>query len=284
MNQAERALHRHVAAHDLIADPAVDMSAVNRTLDDLGVAIAATPRGQSSPHLQRSRRPRMAVLVGATVLVAGAGIATAAVMSARTGQYPTPAEEKMGGPGEALNPAAPDFRDIALQASSDITYPEGYEQWREFVITDEINTLGNDGVVSTGALRGFFASSSFCAWVHSWRTADISGDTLAAAEAEKVISEAPSLSAVTDVDPRPDAWITAEDGSAGYTLFGWMLPYRDAVAAGDRAQVDQLLVTHYGDKCWLTDPEWRAQMSEHKNMSEGQLQHLYRAFLATERS
>ncbi len=29
----------------------------------------------------------------------------------------------MGGPGEELNPAAPDFRSVALQISADIPYP-----------------------------------------------------------------------------------------------------------------------------------------------------------------
>lgn len=52
-------------------------------------------------------------------------------------------------------------------------------------------------------------------------------------------------------------------GSTKYTLFGWMLPYRDAVLAGDRAGVERLLARGYGDKCWTSDPDWMAQIAAH---------------------
>jgi hypothetical protein len=44
-----------------------------------------------------------------------------------------------------------------------------------------------------------------------------------------------------------------------------MLPYRDAVLAGDRARVEHLLATGYGQgKCWSSDPVWMAQERAHR--------------------
>jgi hypothetical protein len=53
-------------------------------------------------------------------------------------------------------------------------------------------------------------------------------------------------------------------GTTRPTLFGWMLPSRDAVLAGDRARVEQLLATgYYQDIFEVYDPDWRAIMNEH---------------------
>jgi hypothetical protein len=61
------------------------------------------------------------LVVAATMLALGAGVAASAVVfGAHTGLFPTEAEQEMGGPGEALNPAARDFRAVALQIASDI--------------------------------------------------------------------------------------------------------------------------------------------------------------------
>jgi hypothetical protein len=66
-----------------------------------------------------------------------------------------------------------------------------------------------------------------------------------------------------------------------------MLPYRDAVLAGDRARVEDLLASGYGDKCWTSDPGWRAQLSAHPEwgrLSQGEMAQKYEQFLADERS
>jgi hypothetical protein len=193
----------------------------------------------------------------------------------------------MGGPGELLNPAAPDFRKVALQVSSDIPYPAGYESWRDFLISNE-SRFADGGVESTGALHGWFAASAFCAWVQSWRQAAIAGDANATGGAAQTIAQAPRWKAVTDEDPHPDPSAANDPGAETGTLFGWMLPYRDAVLAGDRARVEQLLAAGYGDgKCWSSDPDWMALERAHRDswgtLSPGQLARKYAQFLATTR-
>lgn len=93
---------------------------------------------------------------------------------------------------------------------------------------------------------------------------------------------------MTDEDPHPSAQVTGDDGSTQYSLFGWMLPYRDAVAAGDRAKVDHLLITHYGDKCWTEDPQWRAEMAklarDGSQDTEQSMEQKYAAYLSADHS
>jgi hypothetical protein len=262
---------------------ALTTDGLDRALDELGVSISSRSRRGRRRSIGR---PRLVLLVGAAALVVGVAIAAGAVLTAHTGLFPSKAEEAMGGPGEALNPAAPDFRDVALQIASDIPYPKGYESWRDFLISDEIRTDAGDGVVSSGALHGWFAASAFCAWTKTWRRADVAGDREAATRAASVISQAPGWKAIIDEDPHPDPSGAGDLGST-YTLFGWMLPYRDAVLAGDRGRVDHLLAAGYGDKCWTSDPAWRAQLTAHPNwlsLSQRERAQKYLQFLASGRS
>jgi hypothetical protein len=268
------------------ADPAwrgVAKTELEGILDELGAAITSVPPSAGGRPIRRGTlKSRAALLIGVAVIAVGSAVATGAVLSAHTGSYPTKAEVAMGGPGEALNPEAPDFRQVALEVASDIPYPVGYESWRDFLISDEIRT-GGDGLVSTGALHGWFAASAYCAWVRDWRQADLAEDTAAAAAAASVISKAPSWRAVTDEDPHPDASVQGDGGFTQYTLFGWMLPYRQAVLAGDRGRVEHLLASGYGDKCWTSDPQWREQMATHLewgSLSRVELGRRYELFLA----
>jgi hypothetical protein len=106
------------------------------------------------------------LLVAVAIVAISAGVATGAVVfGARTGLFPTKAEQAMGGPGEALNPAAHDFRAVALEIASDIRYPDRYGSWRDFLISREIRFADDGALESTGALHGWFAASAFCAWV-----------------------------------------------------------------------------------------------------------------------
>jgi hypothetical protein len=279
---------------DPVALSTVQTARVAAALDDLGTAIARPPE---RPVVVRKRRATLGRL---GVVVIGITIATASVaadfLRAHTGQFqPTQtdiahagakdaarmrSELAMGGPGEFLDPAAPDFRAVALQLASDIPYPQGYESWRDFLISLEV-THADGGTESTGALHGWFAASAFCAWVQSWRQGEVAGDTSAAAHASEVVSAAPGWKAVTDEDPDPQASAPADMGTT-YTLFGWMLPYRAAVLAGDRAQVEQLLATGYGDKCWISDPSWIRQMTSHpewQSLSRDQMAGKFEAYL-----
>lgn len=239
---------------------------IEDALDEIGAAIIRLP-GRATQR--RSSRPRRAVLVvAAAVLAISAGVATAAgVFGAHTGLFPTKTEQAIGGPGEKLNPAAPDFNAVALQIASDIPYPKGYAAWRDWILkvqapTSNVTRPGGAasafpaGLVTTGALHGWFAASAFCAWVQDWRQSSIAGDASATAQAAQTIAQAPSWKAVKNEDPHPDPSAANDPGAASGTLFGWMLPYRDAVLAADRARVDHLLATGYGSgKCWLSDPD-----------------------------
>jgi hypothetical protein len=273
---------------------------IEGALDEIGAVITSRP-----PRAARSRSMgarRSVLVVASTMLAIGAGVAAGAVaFGAHTGLFPTKAEEAMGGPGEALNPAAPDFREVALQIASDIPYPKGYASWREWVLKTQLPNSGEGtssgdsespfpaGLVSTGALHGWFAASSYCAWVQSWRQASIAGDVNATAQAAQTIAQAPSWKAVTDEDPHPDPSAANDPGAASGTLFGWMLPYRDAVLVGDRARVEHLLATGYGGgRCWLNDPDWMAQVRAHGDdwgrLSQKELAQKYEKFLANGRS
>jgi hypothetical protein len=287
---ASDAVHESLAAIDPIERSALSDERIEGALEALGLEITRRPRRpRAAPRFRGRRlgRPPAVLVIGAALIAVGSAVATGAVLSAHTGQYPTKAEEAMGGPGEALNPAAADFRKVALEVASDIPYPPGYESWRDFLISDEIRTTGGEGLESTGALHGWFAASAFCGWVHTWRRADLAGDAGAAASAAQIISQATSWKAVTDEDPHPDPSVPGDGGSTQYTLFGWMLPYQDAVLAGDRSRVEHLLATGYGDKCWTSDPEWREQLAAHPQwgtLSRTELARIYMRFLVGVRS
>jgi hypothetical protein len=199
-------------------------------------------------------------------------------LTAHTGRFVPKAEAPVGGPGEELNPAAPDFRTVALQVTTDIPFPDGYGSWRELAVVDASDP---SGLVSTGALRGWFAASAFCAWVKDWRQSQLASDSAAADSAAQEIAAAPGWAAVTDEDPHPSSSGQGDSGSS-YSLFGWMLPYRDAVLAGDTSRVEQLLASGYGDKCWVSDPAWRAQLASHRDwgrLSRAELAQKYERFL-----
>jgi hypothetical protein len=279
-----------VEAIDPVERSILNSVGIEGALDEIGAAIANRPRRVARPSAVRRwvREPRYLLAVGLALVAVGSAVAAEAVLTAHTGKFPTKAEVPMGGPGEALNPAAPDFRAVALEVASDIPFPDGYESWRSFLIADEIRMdAGDGGLVSTGALHGWFAASAFCSWVHAWRQADIAGDASAASRAAQMVSAALTWKAVTDEDPHPDASVPGDDGSTQYTLFGWMLPYRNAVLADDRVRVEQLLASGYGDKCSTSDPDWRALLAAHPEwgtLSRAGLAREYRHFLASARS
>ena len=275
---------------------------IERALDAIGASIIDRSRDAMPQPRRRRSVGRRAVLVAAALVAATATLAAGAVLTAHTGFFqPTRAEIRsasppdaarmrselaMGGPGEFLDPSAPDYRTVALQVSSDIPYPQGYVSWRDFLISQEIR-YADGGTESSGALHGWFAASAFCSWVQVWRQADISGDTQAASHAAGVISDAPGWSAVTDEDPHPDPSVRGDAGSMTYSLFGWMLPYSDAVLAGDRGRVDHLLARGYGDKCWTSDPEWMSLIAAHpgwRGFSKAEMADEYEKFLTSERS
>jgi len=264
---------RHLRAEQLddllaAADPAAVVSdgadGLEDALDAIGVAVmsgAATPL----PRRRGTRRwrPRRAVALGAALTLIGGGVAAAAnaVLNAHTGQYATGWEVNAGGPGEYLREAAPNFCRVALQETSDIPFPPGYESWRLLALgighadpngTCGNNTQGGNAVVSSGALRGWTAQTAFCAWIYDWRDATRSGDTATAVQAASQISSALAWSAATAFDPNPTAsplQQTPQGLTDTHSLLGWFKPYQTAVAESDVSLVDQLIASHYGADC-----------------------------------
>jgi len=301
-------LDAFLKAGDPVEPSALSGDGIESALDEIGAEITGRSRQATSRRLRRPSfsKPRTALVIGFATIGIGAAVAGGSQLSARTGEFqPTPQEiakaspEKakilrsylsMGGPGEWLNPGAPDFREVALEISSDIPWPDGYESWRDSLISeDEEIRTAQGGTESSGGLHGRFATSSFCAWVLDWRHADVTGDTGAAAKAAQVISEAPNWKAVTDEDPHPDPTVVRDMGFIQGTLFGWMLPLRDAVLAGDRARVEHLLVAGSYDRgrtCDAPDPDWRAIDRPHardSNWMHSYEQH-YEQYLASRTS
>ncbi|HMJ00771.1 MAG TPA: hypothetical protein VK488_13120 [Gaiellaceae bacterium] len=274
-------------ACDPVVRSALASEGIEAALDEIGAAITSRPGPAPRATRRRSSgRRRTVLVVAAGMLAISAAVATAAVMrGAHTGLFPTKPEVAMGGPGEELNPAAHDFRAVALQVASDIPYPVGYGSWRDFLISEEFRFATDGELVSTGALHGWFAASAFCAWVQSWRRRPFAGDVNATARAAQTIAQAPRWKAVTDEDPHPDPSAANDPGAEAGTLFGWMLPYRDAVLAGDRARVEHLLASGYGGgKCWSSDPDWMAQERAHRewrSLPQKELAQKYEQFLAS---
>lgn len=256
---------------------APDAPGLSEALGELRHAITRQPHlnGQRhTPSFLRAVRPRLkvAVVVGLLTLVVG-GVATAAVaLHAHTGIFVSGADVQPGGPGENLNLAASDFRSVALKLSVDIPYPAGYGSWRDFVVTEQAPGPGGASAndqVTTGALRGWFAASAFCAWVQDWRRAVRDGNSSEAQQAADSVAAAPSWSAVTAEDPHPSASAANDPGAGTGTLFGWMLPYRSAVLSGDSAAVDQMLASGYGNgKCWISDPQWMSVLHANSGLSK----------------
>lgn len=322
-------LDAFLKAGDPVEPSALSGDGIESALDEIGAEITGRSRQATSRRARwlSISKPRAALLIGFATIGIGAAIAGGSLLSAHTGHFkPTVGEiaqvaktnpEKAktmqgevggGGPGEDLNPAGADFAEIYRQLSSDIPFPKGYESWRDSLIAEDVKSMKKDvedanaapdsykkkwGVemrVTSGAIHGWFAMSAFCAWVLDWRYAEISGDTQAAAQATQVISEAPSWKAVTDEDPYPDPNALGDsNGSSYYSMFGWMLPYRDAVLAGDRARVEHLLTTvYFQGTCQAYDPDWRAIEDPHSRARDSNwldnLEKHYRQYLASRTS
>ena len=283
-------LNVFLKAGDPVEPAALSGDGIESALDEVGTEITGRSR-LASPKRRRlsMSKPRAALLIGFATIGIGAAVAAGSQLSAHTGRLMPKDEWGPGGPGEILNPSAPDFERVGLQISSDIPFPKTYEQWREAVVA-EASTSETDVRESSGALRGWIAMSAFCAWTLDWRHAEIAGDSATAQHDTQVISEAPEWKAVIAEDPHPDPNALGDsNGSSRFSLFGWMLPFRDAVLAGDRAQVEHLLVTEeHGGRCQDYDMDWMALYSTHRSewrgLSTRSEQQKYSQYLASRTS
>jgi len=288
-------LNAFLKAGDPVEPSALSGDGIESALDEIGAEVTGHSRRASH---RRSRRfsmskPRAALVVGFATIGIGAAVAGGSQLSAHTGRFQDPKYVGAGGPGEMLDLGAPDSHDVGIQITSDIPFPDGYASWRNSVITEEIGEVksiekgGERGAESSGDLRGLTAISAYCAWVLDWRHAEAVGDTSAVTEAAQTISKAPRWKAVTAEDPHLDPAATGEDGKSRTSLFGWMLPFRDAVLAGDRVQVEHLLITEeHGGRCQDYDWDWRKLSEAHPEWSSSteSLRQHYTQYLASRTS
>jgi hypothetical protein len=157
----------------------------------------------------KPRRRRRTIAVGAViaaVVLGTSGIAVAQLYSAHTGKGPVDAEDlRLGGPGERLEPAAPDYGKVVATKTADIPFPS--RQSREFAVQDQVHDArfaapGSERV-SVGAIRAWVADAAVCAWSNQWAAATRGADAADRAEAAGMIQAAPRWPAVVALDPNP---------------------------------------------------------------------------------
>jgi hypothetical protein len=251
-------LDRMLRACDPIDGRALSDPGLVAAFDWMSALIVSEPRRVR--WWRFAKRPRAALAGVAVFALLGAGVALAATnlfVPTHTHQYPPKGMVPGGGPGELLNIAGTDFHQVALEVSADITYPPGYESWRESVISFEYmqpsacppgSPHGCTPKIPAGALHGAFAASAFCAWLLDWRHDVASGRLALAARAAQVISGALQWKAVRDWDPHPSMSVPGDMGSSHPSPFGWMIPFIEAVRADDLSRVNQAIVSdaNYG--------------------------------------
>lgn len=182
------------------------------------------------------RRPRWRTAVAGVVAIGaigGAGVATADGWSAHTGQVADDPESiELGGPGEYLDPDAPDFAAVVAEVTADIDFPSG--EARESAVSWEAEDLAGAGRVSTGAVRLWTAGHAVCAWSDTWAVALRTGDAETRDEAAATILAARTWPAITDTDP----------DLTGESPFSWLPDLAQAVRDGDTSAARDALVGH----------------------------------------
>ncbi len=195
-------------AHDrLLVDampPVPEPSAAE--VERVWTQVADTMAREDGPRSRRRRRLRIGVAAGIGAVVLGtSGLATAELFTARTGRGPVDAEDlRLGGPGEKLALAAPDYAEVVAEESADIPFPSA--ESRELALQEQADDARGaqlDEFVMTGAVRAWVADQALCAWSNQWAAATRSGDEADRAEAIAMIQAAPTWPAVSDLDPEP---------------------------------------------------------------------------------
>ncbi|GAA1128346.1 hypothetical protein [Nocardioides aquiterrae] len=219
---------RHASA---VRDAAPD---VPRFADDQRRALWQQVVTTAGRRVGRRRRRRWRSVVAGVVAVGAVGAAGAAagtVISAHTGRGPVDAEDaELGGPGERLDPRAPDFALVLAEETADIPFPSAATRDSALSWEVEDQTRGA-GQVSTGALRLWMAGHALCAWSNTWAVALHSRDDAGEATAADVILGARRWSSITDTDP----------DLADESEFAWLPDLERAVRDGDPAGAREAL-------------------------------------------
>ena len=209
---------------------------------------------------RRQRRVRLGIAAGVGAVVLGtSGLAAAGIYSARTGDGPQDAEDlRLGGPGERLALAAPDYGEVIAEETKDIPFPTAAD--RAFALGEQIadaERAGTDEFVSTGAVRAWVADQALCSWSNQWAAATRDGDEAGRAEAIAMIQQAPTWPAVTAIDPEPfsrmrSQEVQGEDGVVrteryrDESQFYYLAELGDAVEGRDLGAVARVLADNNG--------------------------------------
>ncbi|WP_460835247.1 hypothetical protein [Nocardioides hungaricus] len=172
-----------------------------------------------SPAPSRRRRGRRRVAIGAgvaAVVLGLSGVATADLLSARTGELNTDPESiRLGGPGELIDPRGSDYEQVLREEIADIPFPS--DEARDIAVADQVRFARRDvrsmkiaqerGDADwriqyiTGGMRAEAARAAICSWANSWAAATTSGDASGRAEAIEMLEGSRGWPAVTDIDP-----------------------------------------------------------------------------------
>lgn len=157
---------------------------------------------------RRRRRLRVGIAAGVGAVVLGtSGLAVAAHYTAHTGRGPLDAEDlRLGGPGERLALAAPDYGQVVAEETADIPFPS--DEARAAAVQQQVHDArfaGTDEAVATGAVRAWVADAALCSWSNQWAVATRSGDDAGRDEAIEMVRAAPTWPAVTALDPHPSS-------------------------------------------------------------------------------
>lgn len=228
---------------------------------------------QEAPPRRRAVRVGAGVGVAALVLAAG-GVAGAGVWSASTGRPVTDPEiRELSGPGEYIDPMAPDYAQVYDELTADIDFPDQHSRAlaREIElrihdqdVRDARRSGESIGEVS-GGIRAQAARNAVCSWANEWAEATSSGDSAGRTEAVAALQRSTSWPAVTDVDPDQfygpsETWTDRGRSGVYYpqeTEFAYLPLVAEAAEGRDLERMGGLL-----ENCWgelVPDlPTWRS--------------------------
>ncbi|WP_168798397.1 hypothetical protein [Nocardioides sp.] len=211
------------------------------------------------------RRGRVVAGAGLAAFVLGAGgVAAAEVWSAHTGRAVTDPEiRELSGPGEHIDPMAPDYPQVYDELTADIEFPDAKSraiaraidiQIRDQDVADARRSGHSVGMVS-GGIRAQAARDAICAWGNQWAASTKSGSTSERNEAIAALQASVSWPAVTDIDPEQiygpqERWTDTDSGRTGTyypqeTEFAYLPDVVQAASGADIARMGKLL-----EDCW----------------------------------
>jgi hypothetical protein len=256
IDNGQHRIDRMLAGCDPIHRRVPASPGVEAAFDLMTASIASRPRRRIR-RIARTPRSMLAFVAALGLLGAGAAAATNLFIPTRT-RGPIMG----GGVGALINVDGTDFRQVALQVSSDVPYPQGYGPWRNAVIRWDYQnqqdacmppTPGCMPKMPVAQLHGDFAASAFSAWVVDWRHDMMTGRAAAAARDARVISGALRWEAIKAEDPHPRLSVPGDMGSTHPSEFGWMIPITQAIATGEVARVNHAIIRDgsYGGQFWV---------------------------------